>query len=101
MSAEIHFSLFLFGVATMSHIELTTGDLEAILRQHHIPAREWGQWSALVYAGQRPGAALLAHLRQGNRGAAFRHILRELSEAYWRKTGIKFPPKQTAVRKAS
>ena len=41
----------------MSNVELTTGDLEAILRQHHIPAREWGRWSALVYAGQRPGAA--------------------------------------------
>ena len=101
MSAEIHFSLFLFGVATMSHIELTTGDLEAILRQHHIPAREWGEWSALVYQGQRPGTTLLAHLRQGNRGAAFRHILKDLSEAYWRKMGIKFPPKQTAMRKAS
>ncbi len=85
----------------MSHIELTTGDLEAILRQHHIPAREWVEWSALVYAGQRPGAALLAHLRQGKRAAAFRHILKALSEAYWRKTGIKFPPKHTTLRKAS
>ena len=46
MSAEIHFSLFLFGVATMSNVELTTGDLEAILRQHHIPAHEWGEWWA-------------------------------------------------------
>ncbi len=85
----------------MSNVELTTGDLEAILRQHHIPAREWVEWSALVYAGQRPGATLLAHLRQGNRGAALNHILAELSEAYWRKTGIKFPPKHTALCKAS
>ena len=77
----------------MSNIELTTGDLEAILRQHRIPAREWGQWSALVYQGQRPGAALLAHLRQGNRGAALNHILTELSEAYWKETGIRFPPR--------
>ena len=85
----------------MSNIELTTGDLEAILRQHRIPAREWVEWSALVYQGQRPGAALLAHLRQGKRGAAFRHILKELSDAYWRKMGIKFPPKHPALRKAS
>ena len=85
----------------MSNVELTTGDLEAILRQHHIPAREWGEWSALVYQGQRPGENLLALMRRGNRGAALNHILAELSEAYWRKTGIKFPPKQPALCKAS
>ena len=36
---------------TMIHVNMTTGDLEAILRQHEIPAREWGQWSALVFEG--------------------------------------------------
>ena len=71
MSALLLFNPVLRG-ATMSHASdvLTTGDLEAIMRQHRIPAREWVQWSALVYEGRRPTAALLARLRRGNRGAA-------------------------------
>jgi len=84
----------------MIQVSMTTGDLEAILRQHKIPAIEWGQWSALVFQGKRPGPELLAQLRRGNRGAALNHILTDLSEAYWKRTGIKFPPPRPALRKA-
>ena len=84
----------------MIQVSMTTGDLEAILRQHHIPALEWGQWSALVFQGKRPGAELLAQIRRGNRGAAFNHILKDLSEAYYKEKGICFPPKDWQPTKA-
>jgi hypothetical protein len=86
----------------MIHVSMTTGTLESILREHRIPALEWGEWSALVFQGKRPGAALLAHLRRGNRGAALNHILKDLSEAYYKEKGIRFPPKdwQPSCRKA-
>jgi hypothetical protein len=77
----------------MIQVSMTTGTLESILREHRIPAIEWGEWSALVFQGKRPGASLLSHLRRGNRGAALNHILTELSEAYWKETGIRFPPR--------
>jgi hypothetical protein len=77
----------------MIQVSMTTGDLESILREHRIPALEWGEWSALVFQGKRPGASLLSHLRRGNRGAALNRILTELSEAYYKEKGIRFPPK--------
>jgi hypothetical protein len=76
-------------------VNMTTGDLESIMREHHIPALEWGEWSALVFQGKRPGAALLAHLRRGNRGAALQSILIALSA----QVKHKFPP-TSATRKA-
>jgi hypothetical protein len=85
--------------ATMIRVNMTTGDLESIMREHHIPALEWGEWSALVFQGKRPGATLLAHLRRGNRGAALQAVLSELSKG----VAHRFPPKdwQPALRKAS
>ncbi len=77
----------------MIHVSMTTGDLESIMREHNIPALEWGEWSALVFQGKRAGPTLLAHLRRGNRGAALKQISTELSEAYYKEKGIRFPPK--------
>ncbi len=85
----------------MIHIDLTTGDLEAIMREHHIPAREWSQWSALVFQCKRPGPELLYRLHHvGNYMAAFHSILVELSK----QVKHKFPPKgrkSSSSRKAS
>ena len=65
----------------MTNIKLTTGDLEAILRQHEIPAREWGEWSALVFQGIRPSNELIHRLHHvGNYAAALNSILIELSK---------------------
>ena len=38
----------------MRNVELTTGDLEAILRQHHIPRVSGTSGRRILYAGQRP-----------------------------------------------
>ena len=74
----------------MAHNHLTTGDLESILREHNIPALEWGEWSALVFQCKRPGAELLYRLHHvGNYMAAFNSILVELSK----QVKHKFPPK--------
>ena len=65
----------------MIHVNMTTGDLEAILRQHEIPAREWGQWSALVFQHQRPSKELIHRVhRVPNYIAALKSILIELSK---------------------
>ena len=65
----------------MTNSTLTTGDLEAIMRQHEIPAREWGEWSALVFQGIRPSNELIHRLHHvGNYAAALNSILIELSK---------------------
>ncbi len=84
----------------MTNISMTTGDLEAILREHNIPAREWGEWSALVFQHIRPSAELIHRLHHvGNYAAALQSILIELSK----QVKHKFPPKdwKPARRKAS
>ena len=74
----------------MIPVNITTGDLEAILRQHEIPAREWGEWSALVFQHQRPSDELIHHLHHvGNYAAALNSILIELSK----QVKHKFPPR--------
>ena len=73
----------------MIHVNMTTGDLEAILRQHEIPAREWGQWSALVFQSKRPSKELIHRVhRVPNYIAALKSILIELSK----QCKHKFPP---------
>ena len=81
----------------MTDINMTTGDLEAIMRQHEIPAREWGEWSALVFQHQRPSSELLHKLHHvGNYKTALQTILVTLSRAVTHK----FPP-QPSRRRAS
>jgi hypothetical protein len=83
--------------ATMVHTNLTTGDLESIMREHHIPAIEWREWSELVFQHKRPGAELLYRIHHAaNYMAAFNSILDTLSK----QVKHKFPPKPTC-RKAS
>jgi len=73
----------------MTNSTLTTGDLEAIMRQHDIPAREWGEWSALVFQGIRPSKELIHRVhRVPNYIAALNSILVELSK----NVKHKFPP---------
>ena len=73
----------------MIHVNMTTGDLEAILRQHEIPAREWGEWSALVFQSIRPSKELIHRVhRVPNYIAALKSILIELSK----QCKHKFPP---------
>ena len=81
----------------MNNITLTTGDLEAILRENNIPALEWGQWSALVFQHQRPSSELIHKLHHvGNYKQALHMILVALSRAVTHK----FPP-QPSRRRAS
>ena len=73
----------------MIHVNMTTGDLETILRQHEIPAREWGEWSALVFQSKRPSKELIHRVhRVPNYIAALKSILIELSK----ESKHKFPP---------
>lgn len=66
---------------TMIRVNITTGDLESILRQHEIPAREWGEWSALVFQGKRPSEEIIHRVhRVPNYIAALKSILIELSK---------------------
>jgi hypothetical protein len=81
-------------------VGITTGDLEAIMREHRIPAREWGQWSALVFEGKRPSATLFPRIRRGNRGCAFKAILTAISERYFEEKNIRFPPPDWQPTKA-
>ena len=71
---------------------MSTGDLEAILRQYRIPAVEWVEWSALTFQAKRPGALLLSRIRRGRRAAAFKAILVELSK----QVPFKFPPRKAS-----
>ena len=85
----------------MTNINMTTGDLEAIMRQHEIPAREWGEWSALVFQGKRPSNELIHRLHHvGNYAAALESILLVLSA----QVKFKYPPQANfspRCRKAS
>ena len=77
----------------MKKVDMSSKRLEAILKQHAIDKRYWPEMKALVFYGKRPGSALLRRLRNfGNYVECFNSIVTELSEAYWRETGIKFPP---------
>ena len=79
----------------MTNITLTTGELESILRQNDIPAREWGQWSALVFQHQRPSSELIHKLHHcGNYKQALNMVLVALSRAVTHK----FPPQQPRRR---
>ena len=74
---------------TMIHVNMTTGDLEAILRQHEIPAKERRYWSALVFEGNGPSKELIHRVhRVPNYIAALKSILIELSK----QCKDKFPP---------
>ena len=75
----------------MIHVNMTTGKLEAILRQHKIPAQEWGQWSALVFQGIRPSKSLIHRVhRVPNYVECLHAILAELSKPFLKR--YKFPP---------
>ena len=78
--------------------------LEAMLAEHAIPRFYWEEVKALVIYGTRPAADLLHRLNYvGNYKTFLKAVLTELSEAYYRAKGIKFPPKgwQPPCRKAS
>ena len=81
--------------------------LEAILKRHAIDRELWAAWKALVFYGKRPSKVLSDELtyrfyHDRNYKKCFNTILTELSEAYWKEMGIKFPPKdwQPGCRKA-
>jgi hypothetical protein len=90
--------------AMKKKVDMTSKRLAAILTQHGIDKGYWPGMKALVFYGKRPADELRYRLKHvGNYVACLKAILTELSEAYWRETGIKFPPKdwQPACRKAS
>jgi hypothetical protein len=102
--SEVCTSTFSSGVATMIRkTDMSDSTLESILLANRIPLAEWEEWKNLVFFGTRPSKELLAHLHRGNRKGALGVILAQLSEAYYRARGIKFPPKdsQPSCRKAS
>ena len=83
--------------------DMSDATLESILLANRIPVAEWKEWKAWVFFAVRPSKELLRGVRRGNRKKALGVILTELSEAYYRAKGIKFPPKdwQPPCRKAS
>ena len=90
-------------------VDMSSKRLVAILTQHAIDRELWAAWKALVFYGKRPSKVLnndeltyrFYHSRNYKR--CFNAIMTELSEAYWKAMGIKFPPKdwQPSCRKAS
>lgn len=85
-------------------VDMSSKRLGAILTQHGIDKGYWPGMKALVFYGKRPADELRYRLKHvGNYVACLKAILTELSEAYYKAMGIKFPPKdwQPACRKAS
>jgi len=78
---------------------MTRKQLEAILKQHAIDRELWPAWKALVFYGKRPSKVLKSdeltyrfwHGRAYKK--CFNAIVTELSEAYYKAMGIRFPPK--------
>jgi hypothetical protein len=85
---------------------MSAATLKGILVRHDIDPELWGAWKALVFYGARPSKELSPALtRRFYRAPKYRQcfnaILTALSEAYWEKIGIKWPPKEPAARRAA
>ena len=77
--------------AKKAHVSEAT--LEAIFTEHKIPAFYWEELKALIHYGDRPQADLVHRLNHvGNYKACMKAILTVLSEAYYKESGIRFPP---------
>ena len=74
-------------------VDMTSKRLAAILTQHGIDKGDLPGIKALVFYGNRPADELRYRLKHvGNYKRCLKAILTELSEAYYREVGIKFPP---------
>ena len=86
-------------------VDMTSKRLAAILTQHGIDKGDCPAIEALVFYGKRPADELRYRLKHvGNYKRCLKAILTELSEAYYKAMGIKFPPPDwqcPANRKAS
>jgi hypothetical protein len=74
-------------------VDMTGKRLAAILTQHAIDKGDWPGIRGLVFYGKPLADELRYRLKHvGNYKRCLKAILTELSEAYYRETGIKFPP---------
>ncbi len=74
-------------------VDMTSKRLAAILTEHAIDKSDWAGIKALVFYGKRPADDLLYRLKRvRNYARCLNAILTELSEAYYKAMGIKFPP---------
>jgi hypothetical protein len=81
---------------------VSAATLDALFTEHKIPAFFREELTDLVYYGTRPAADLLYRLKHvRNYRAWFNAMVTVLSEAYWKETGIKFPPPGWQPRKAA
>ena len=90
---------------TVRKADISECRLEAMLAEHAIPRFYWDEVKALVVYGTRPAADLVHRLNYVDNYKRFlKAVLTELSEAYYRAKGIKFPPQgwqPSSRRKAS
>ena len=85
-------------------VDMTAKRLAAILTQFGIDKGDCPAIKALVFYGKPPADELRYRLNHvGNYERCLKAILTELSEAYYKAMGIKFPPPdyQSPTRKAS
>ncbi len=74
-------------------VDMTGKRLTAILAQHAIDKGDWPGIKELVFYGKPPADELRYRLKHvGNYKRCLKAILTELSEAYYKAMGIKFPP---------
>lgn len=79
-------------------VSMSSKRLVAILTQYRIDPELWEAWKGLVFYGKSPRRMLKSdtltyrfyHGRQYRK--CFNAIVAEISEAYYRESGIKFPP---------
>jgi hypothetical protein len=64
--------------------------LEGILLTAGVPVKHWTEWFDLVYLGARPSDA--ARHCKGS-AKALPAILKAISDRYFKKLGVRFPPK--------
>jgi hypothetical protein len=64
-------------------------DLECILLRAGVPVKHWPEWADLTYFGIRPSDAA-RHCRGSAK--ALSDILSAVSERYFKKLGVRFPP---------
>jgi hypothetical protein len=78
-------------------VEMSAKRLSAILTQFAIDRELWAAWKALVFYGKRPSKVLSDELtyrfyNHPNYRKCLKAILTEVSEAYYKAMGIRFPP---------
>jgi hypothetical protein len=82
-------------------VDMSSKPLRELVTQFALEEGDWPGIKALVFYGKRPADGLRYRLKHvGNYKRCLKAIVTELSDAYYKAMGIKFPPPDWQPSKA-